>query len=83
MTILFDATKPVKPARKPFGIGLSRELPRRTRPEPTAADMQWWAANSPANRTGYDVIGPADSIIDQTAGEAAALTALEAGYAPF
>lgn len=51
MTILFDATRPVKPTR-PFAQGLSS--PRRA--TYTAADAQWWAENSPANASGYEVV---------------------------
>lgn len=80
MTILFDATRRVKPTRKPFGLGLSRDLPRRERPQPSAADAAWWAANSPSNTTGYDVLGPADSLIDAAAADALAQSRVDAGY---
>ena len=83
MTILFDATRPVKTARrKSFAIGVTR--PNRERRAPyTAADAAWWAANAPSNPTGYEVNGIADSIIDQAAGEAAALDRMEAGCPAF
>jgi hypothetical protein len=42
MTILFDATRPVKTER-PFGAGI---LP--TRFVPTQEDEAWWAANAPS-----------------------------------
>jgi hypothetical protein len=44
MTILFDATRPVKTTR-PFGAGILRP----TRFVPSAEDEAWWAANAPSN----------------------------------
>ena len=63
-----------KPA--PFGEGILR-TPRF---EPSAADAQWWAENSPANATGYEVVGPSDSETDFTAGCSMATARMSAGY---
>lgn len=69
MTILFDSTRSAKPAtRKPFAKGLSFSPVRQPY---TGADLDWWAANSPANLAAPDY--------DQMAGESAALDRLEAG----
>lgn len=82
MTILFDSTRRVKATRRNFACGLAR--PNRERVAPyTAADLAWAAANLNANTRTYEVVGPADSLVDQGAGEAAAVAALEAGYCPF
>lgn len=82
-TILFDSTRVKTTRNRLFGIGLSRPGVRRERVRPSAADLAWADANLNANTTQYEVIGQADSVIDQAAGEAGALTAMEAGYAPF
>jgi hypothetical protein len=47
MTILFDATAPVKTARRPFGAGILPTRPVYTAPF-TADDAAWWAANAPS-----------------------------------
>lgn len=44
MTILFDATRPVKAHNRVFGLGLATPVTRKGRPEaPSEADSQWWA----------------------------------------
>lgn len=71
MTILFDATRQVKPAtRQSFGRGI---LPaRRMRFVPSPEDLQWNAENSPNNRDGYDVIdrAPTDAELEERAEQA-------------
>jgi len=70
--VIFDSTaRRVKPgARRPFGAGLLAFVPPE-RVAATGADLDWWAANSPANLAAPDY--------DQLAGESAALGRLEAG----
>lgn len=60
MTILFDATRPVKSSR-PFGAGL--EAPARPARH-DSSDEAWWAAHSPLNRDGYDVVSRPIRAID-------------------
>jgi hypothetical protein len=81
--VIFDSTiRRVKPVSRPFALGLSPERPERRAPF-TAADLAWAAANLNATARDYTVVGPADSVVAQKAGEAAALDAFEAGYRPF
>ena len=71
MTILFDATRPVKtsrPARR-FGAGLLATLPTY-RTGHTSADAVWWAAESARLE---------DARFDRTAGESAFMDRYEAG----
>ena len=68
MTILFDATRTVKPAR-PFGRGILRSLPTYRAPY-TAAEASMWAAMS----AHLD-----NARLDRLAGESAALSLMEAG----
>lgn len=79
MTILFDATRPVKSHRRPFAAGLS--FARR---QPfTTTDLAWWAANAPSNGAGYEVVGRSDAALEQAAGAAAAQARMDAGCCPF
>jgi len=81
MTILFDSTRSAKPAtRKPFARGLSLNP---TRQPYTSADLAWWAAHSPHNASGYDVVGRSDAALEQAAGAAAAQARMDAGGCPF
>jgi hypothetical protein len=67
VTTLFDSARRVKTVRR-FANGLS--FARRA--GHTAADEAWWAANSPANAEGFDLLGPSDETIEQAAGMALA-----------
>lgn len=75
MTILFDSTRTVKPAR-PFATGLSYAR----RAAYTAADAAWWAANSNAAATDFDVISPSDAALELAAGAAEAENRMSSGY---
>lgn len=79
--VLFDSTKVNHPTRL-FGLGLAANSNRTRRPrfEPSPADAAWWSQNSPANTTGYEVLGPADSLIDVAAADALAQSRVDAGY---
>lgn len=80
--ILFDSARTRKSTRRHFASGLAR--PNRERPAPfTAADLAWAAGALNANTRTYEVVGPADSVVDQAAGEAAALDLMEAGCPAF
>lgn len=59
MNTIFDSARTVKPARR-FGTG----IPSARRMPYTAADAAWWAANSPANRYGFDVVSQPVRAID-------------------
>jgi len=81
MTILFDSPRSAKSAtRKPFAKGLSLNP---TRQPFTAADLAWWATNSPANAFGYEVVGRSDAALEQAAGAALAQARMDAGGCPF
>ena len=68
-----------KPA--PFGDGI---LHRPVRFEqPSDADAQWWTENSPANATGYEVVGLSDSETDFTAGCSMATARMSSGFGLF
>lgn len=92
MMILFDATRPAKSRRsiRLFGIGLSRTRPERPAPY-SAADLAWWSVHSPANATGYEVIGRSTAErleaenrrLEQAAGCALAQARMDAGFGPF
>ena len=74
MTILFDATRPVKttrPARR-FGAGILATRPVYTS-DHTAADEAWWAAESARLE---------DARFDWMAAETAALDSLTRGLIP-
>ncbi len=80
MVILFDSACPVKSSRRPFARGLAR--PERLPIGPSPEDSRWWAENSPSNRYGYEVVGPADltdSEADRMAEEAEWFAAYERG----
>jgi hypothetical protein len=77
--IIFDSTAR-RVNRKPFAAGLTINPPRAPF---TTADLAWAAANLNANATDFVVVGPADSVLDQKAGESVALNAFEAGYRNF
>lgn len=76
MKTLFDSTRRVKsrPVRV-FGQGISTSDRRQPY---SAADQAWWAANSPANAKGFEVVGPSDAELDRQAGEATFLAACDA-----
>ena len=78
-SILFDATRPVKPAARPFGAGLLPPGPPSRPFEPSPEDRAWWAAESspPGNRAA------GDARFDAMAAESAALGMMEAGIRPF
>ena len=61
MTILFDATRPVKSAPRTFGMGLARALPqsRAVRAE-RGSDRHHAAVILNANTTQYEVVGISD-----------------------
>jgi hypothetical protein len=67
-TILYDATRTVKPARR-FGAGLLATRPAYTAPF-TASESAWWAAESARVESAR---------FDRLAGESAALDLMEAG----
>ncbi len=72
MTILFDATRTVKPASRPFGSGILSRTPRTF--EPSAADRAWWAQESERLDTARE-----NARFDAMAEESAAMDRLEAG----
>jgi hypothetical protein len=47
----------------------------------TAADLEWWAANSPANEDGYTVVGLSNESLEFNAGCALVQARLDAGMA--
>jgi hypothetical protein len=71
MTTLYDATRPVKSARR-FGAGILATRPVYT-VDHTAEDAAWWAAESSRMK---------DARIDRQAAESAALDALTCGLIP-
>jgi hypothetical protein len=80
MTILFDATRPVKltEARR-FAEGLARRPSVRRMPY-TAADLEWAAYELNKDATNYEVLACGqDREWDRRASEAFALDRLEAG----
>ena len=89
MTILFDATAPVK-SSKPFGAGLlpapaSRPIaepaPSRPRPfEPSATDRAWWAKES-ARLEAERIISRVREL-EYRAAESAAVDSLCGGFVP-
>lgn len=68
MTILFDATRKVKTARRVFGQGIPVGDCRQPY---SAADLAWAAANLNASATDYAVVGLTDDAYDRMAAEAA------------
>ncbi len=78
MTILFDATRPVKSTRNTFGRGIAPARPARF--VPSQADLNWAAQHLNATATDYDVIGPADFIVEEAAREFAMRTAMDNGH---
>lgn len=79
MQTIYDSTRKVKPAtRRPFALGVAR--PNRERRAPfTASDAAWWTQNAPSNRTGFEVLGLADSRWDALAADSLAQSRVDAG----
>ena len=80
MQTIFDSTAPViNPTRRNFARGLDRlTRPYRDRFAPcSAADAAWAAEHLNRDCTDYTVEGPADFLVEQWAGESAALDAAE------
>ena len=78
MTILFDATKPVKTTRnRPYGLGIVRQRPERLPFGPTPEDAAWWAYESNKGRRDYEVVATAeDRHFDRMAAESRELDLL-------
>ncbi len=72
MTILFDATKPVKTTRnRPFGLGLGRYQAERLPIGPSDADRAWAAYELNKDARDYDVLVSAEDLrIERLAEEA-------------
>lgn len=92
MTILFDATRPVKSAPRNFALGLTRVSSPRPRFEPGPSDLHWAAANLNEGTTCYEVMGISDEGLeriaenrrfDNAAGCALATARHEAGFRCF
>ena len=71
MTILFDATKPVKTTRnRPFGLGIARQRDERLPYGPTHEDAAWWAYEANKDCRDYEVVSTAeDRHFDRMAAE--------------
>lgn len=69
MTILFDARRPVKSARR-FGAGLLASVPTEPAPFPSFDDAAWWA---------YESARAEDARLDRQAAEAEATARHEMG----
>jgi hypothetical protein len=67
---------------RPFGEGIIPDRRERLMPY-TDTDLQWNAETSPANATGYEVIGPTDADFDFAAGCAMDQARLDAGFSLF
>lgn len=72
--IIFDSTRRRVKVRRVFGAGLIAFAPLTHIPA-TQSDLEWWAANSPANLSAPDW--------DRMAEESAAQSRLEAGIPCF
>lgn len=77
MTILFDATRTVKPAARTFGRGILPTVAARRVPSgPSAADRAWAASELNRDSEVYEVVRPG---YDVQAAETAAVDRLARG----
>ena len=81
MLTIYDSTRPVKPPRRIFGLGISRPG-RRDRPPggPSDDDRAWAATHLNLDARDYDVVPPD---LDRLAGEAEAVGRMSDGLPPF